>query len=104
MTILQTIIILVVALLAVMFTFQNPHHVQMHFMAWQTGQFPLIALIIVSVLIGVIVAAILSLKSSLKLNRRIRELQFELREVKKDVVKKEPGPPQEQGPGQEDEE
>jgi len=88
--ILQTIIVLVASLLAVMFTLQNPHHVQMRFMAWQTAQFPLIALIIISVLAGVIVAAILSLKTSWQLNRKIRELQAELGAAKQSAVEKEP--------------
>jgi len=88
--ILQTIIVLVASLLAVMFTLQNPHHVQMRFMAWQTAQFPLIALIIISALAGVILAAILSLKTSWQLNRKIRELQAELGAAKQSVVEKEP--------------
>ena len=90
MMILQTIIVLVASLLAVMFTLQNPHHVQKRFMAWQTAEFPLIALIIISLLAGVIVAAILSLKTSWQLNRKIRELQAELGEAKKSAVEKEP--------------
>lgn len=92
MMILQTIILLVASLLAVMFTLQNPNHVQMRFMAWQTAQFPLIALIIISVLLGVIVAAVLNLKNTWTLNRKIRELQAELGETRKSVPVKEDGP------------
>lgn len=92
MMIFQTIILLVASLLAVMFTLQNPNHVQMRFMAWQTAQFPLIALIIISVLAGVIVAALLNLKTSWSMNRKIRELEAELGETRKSVPAKEPGP------------
>ena len=92
MMILQTIILLVAALLAVMFTLQNPHHVQMRFMAWETAQFPLIALIIISALAGVSVAALLSLKSTWQLNRKIRALQMELKEKRKDADETGPEP------------
>lgn len=104
MMILQTIILLVAALLAVMFTLQNPHHVQMRFMAWQTAQFPLIALIIISLLAGVIVAALLNLKSSWQLNRKIRELEAELGEAKNNVTAKGPAAAKEQRSYEEEEE
>ena len=61
-------------------------------MTWQTAQFPLIALIIISVLLGVIVAALLNLKTSWGLNRKIRELQAELGETKNAVPVKETDP------------
>ena len=88
--ILQLILILTTALLAVLFTFQNPHHVQMHFMAWQTTQFPLIALILISMLLGVIITAFMSLKTSLQLSRKIRNLQSELDGLKKNAVGDDP--------------
>ncbi|MDD5657688.1 MAG: LapA family protein [Elusimicrobia bacterium] len=91
--IIQLIVILVAALLAVLFTFQNPHHVQMHFMAWQTAQFPIIALILVSALAGVIMTAVLGLKTSWRLSRRIRELEAELnasRQAKAEEVPERP--------------
>jgi uncharacterized integral membrane protein len=80
--ILQLIVVLAVALMAVLFTFQNPHHVQMHFMAWQTRDFPIIAVILVSALIGVILTALMSLKNSLGLQLRIRRLESELSQLK----------------------
>ncbi|MCB4757012.1 MAG: LapA family protein [Elusimicrobia bacterium] len=79
---IQLILILGISLILVLFTFQNPHPVQMQFMAWQTKEFPLIALILVSALFGVIAAAFLSLKNSLQLKQTIRQLRMELESPK----------------------
>ena len=44
------------------------------------------------IMAGVIVAAVISLKSTWTLNRKIRELQTELKETRKGAVEKEPEP------------
>lgn len=79
---LQLIIILVMSLLLVVFTFQNPHPVQMHFVGWGTKQFPIIGVILISVLVGVIASLMLGLKSSNKLKEEVNQLRSELDELK----------------------
>lgn len=90
---LQLILILILSLFLVLFTFQNPHPVQMHFMAWGPREFPLIAIILISVLGGVIISTMLSIKSTSSLKKMIRDLETELNQIKT------PSPvPEEEGP------
>ena len=79
---LQLIIVLVMSLLLVVFTFQNPHPVNMHFVAWGTKQFPLIGIILISVLSGVIVSLLLGIIGSSKTKKKIQELKTELDNTK----------------------
>ena len=66
---LQLVFILVMALLLVIFTFQNPYPVQMRFMGWQSEQIPVIVIVLISVLIGVIISLIMGLQKQNKLKK-----------------------------------
>ena len=79
---LQLITILVMAMLLVVFTFQNPHPVQMHFVGWGTKEFPVIGVILIAALAGVIISLLLGLKGSNKLKQEMRKLQRELDDFK----------------------
>lgn len=86
---MQLVFILAMALLLTVFSIQNPFPVQMRFMGWQTGQIPLIVIILISVLGGVIVSLVLGLKQSRDLKSMIRQLRTELDEFKTPPVKSE---------------
>lgn len=70
------------ALILVVFTLQNPYPVQVKFMGWQTGQVPIIVVIIISVLVGAIISLMLGLKQTGELKRYIRRLEEENKELK----------------------
>jgi uncharacterized integral membrane protein len=78
----QLIFILGMALVLMVFTFQNPSPVQMRFMGWQTGQIPVIIIILVSLLVGVVVSLLLGVKQTKKLKKVIFQLRTELNESK----------------------
>jgi putative membrane protein len=84
---MQLLFILIMALLLMVFTFQNPYPVQMRFMGWQSGQIPLIMVILISVIMGVVVSLLLGLKQAKELKRNIRQLETELDELKTPPVK-----------------
>lgn len=75
---LQLVIILVMSLLLVLFTFQNPHPVPMRFVGWGTQQFPVIGVVVVSALAGVIVATLWGLSSGSKLKEQLFRLKKKL--------------------------
>ncbi len=79
---LQLALILIISGILVLFTFQNPHPVQMQFMAWRTTSFPMIGLILVSALAGIVASAVLGLKMNMRLQRALRRLRSELDELK----------------------
>ncbi len=80
---LHLIIVLVLSLLLVMFTFQNPHPVQLNFVGWGVKEFPLIAVILLSALGGVIATTLMSIKNSCLQKKTIHELEAELEELKR---------------------
>jgi len=86
---MQLLFILIMALLLMVFTFQNPYPVQMRFMGWQSGQIPLIMVILISVIVGVVGSLLLGLKQARELKRNIRQLTVELDELKTPPVSSE---------------
>jgi len=86
---IQLIFILVMSLLLVVFTFQNPYPVQMRFMGWQSGQIPVIIIVIVSTLAGLIISLLLGLKQISELKKTIRRQQKEINDMKTFPVKTE---------------
>ncbi|MCK4909874.1 MAG: LapA family protein [Planctomycetes bacterium] len=79
---LQLMIILVLALVLVVFTLQNPHPVQMHFVGWGSKEFPVMGVILVAILIGVIISSFLGLKTSKVLKKKIQGLKSEISDLK----------------------
>ncbi|MBI4834650.1 MAG: LapA family protein [Planctomycetes bacterium] len=77
----QLIIILVMALIVVLFTFQNPHPVPMHFVGWGTRDFPVIGVVLISVIAGVILSVLWGLISNSKLKEEIFNLKRKLHKV-----------------------
>ncbi len=86
---MQLLFILIMALLLMVFTFQNPYPVQMRFMGWQSGQVPLIMVILISVIVGVVGSLLLGLKQAKELKRTVHQLKDELDELKTPPVKSE---------------
>jgi len=86
---MQLLFILIMSLLLMVFTFQNPYPVQMRFMGWQSGQVPLIMVILISVIVGVVGSLLLGLKQARELKRNIRQLRVELDELKTPPVSSE---------------
>jgi uncharacterized integral membrane protein len=78
----QLIIILLVALVLVLMTVQNPNPVSVQFLSWEAQQVPLIIIILISLLVGIIISSVLGLIKQSKLKDKIRRLQREIEELK----------------------
>jgi len=78
----QLIIMLLVALVLILMTVQNPNPVSVQFLSWQTQQVPIIIIILISALAGVVVSAVLGLVKQSKLKGKIRQLQREIEDLK----------------------
>ncbi len=78
----QLIIILLVALVLVLMTVQNPNPVSVQFLSWEAQQVPVIIIILISLLAGVIISTVLGLIKQSKLKDKIRQLQREIEELK----------------------
>ncbi|MHC4175056.1 MAG: LapA family protein [Planctomycetota bacterium] len=78
----QLIIILLVALVLVVMTVQNPNPVSVQFLSWEAQQVPVIIIILISLLAGVIISSVLGLIKQSKLKDKIRRLQRELEDLK----------------------
>ena len=78
----QLIIILLVALVLVLMTVQNPNPVSVQFLSWEAQQVPLIIIILISLLVGIIISTVLGLIKQSKLKDKIRRLQREIEELK----------------------
>jgi uncharacterized integral membrane protein len=78
----QLIIILLVALVLVLMTVQNPNPVSVQFLSWEAQQVPVIIIILISLLAGVIITSILGLIKQSKLKDKIRRLQREIEDLK----------------------
>ncbi len=78
----QLIIILLVALVLVLMTVQNPNPVSVQFLSWEAQQVPVIIIILISLLAGVIISTVLGLIKQSKLKDKIRRLQREIEELK----------------------
>ncbi len=78
----QLIIILLVALVLILMTVQNPNPVSVQFLSWQAQQVPMMIIILISLLVGVIISSVLGLIKQSKLKDKIRRLQREIEELK----------------------
>ena len=78
----QLIIILLVALVLVVMTVQNPNPVSVQFLSWEAQQVPVIIIILISLLAGVIISSVLGLIKQSKLKDKIRRLQREIEDLK----------------------
>ena len=78
----QLIVILLVALVLILLTVQNPNHVALQFLSWDAESVPLIVVILISLMAGIIMSSILSLLKQAKLKGKIRSLQREIDELK----------------------
>lgn len=78
----QLIVMLLVALVLILVTVQNPNPVSLQFLSWEAPQVPQIIVILISLMAGVIVSTVLSLKTQWRLKERIRSLTGELEELK----------------------
>ena len=78
----QLIVILLVALVLILLTVQNPNPVTLQFLSWDAENIPLIVVILISLMAGIIMSSILSLLKQAKLKDRIRSLQREIDELK----------------------
>lgn len=78
----QLIIILLVALVLVLMTVQNPNPVSVQFLSWEATQVPVIIVILISLLAGIIISSVLGLIKQSKLKDKIRRLQREIDELK----------------------
>jgi uncharacterized integral membrane protein len=77
------------SLLLVVFTFQNPYPVQMKFMGWQTGQVPVIIIVLISILTGLIISLVLGFKQISDLKKTVRRQKREIEELRMLPINKE---------------
>lgn len=80
------IVTLLVALVLVVMTVQNPNPVSVQFLSWEAPQVPVIVIVLISLSAGVIVSSVLSLIKQSKLRDKIRQQQRELEDLKKPVA------------------
>ena len=78
----QLIIILLVALVLLLMTIQNPNPVSVQFLSWQAPRAPVIIIILISLLAGVIGSSVLGLIRQSKLKDEIRRLENEIEDLK----------------------
>ncbi len=78
----QLIVVLLVALVLILVTIQNPNPVSVQFLSWEAQQVPVIIIILISLLVGIIISSVLSLFKQSKLKENIRQLQREIEELK----------------------
>ncbi|MFC1675466.1 lipopolysaccharide assembly LapA domain-containing protein [Planctomycetota bacterium] len=78
----QLIVILLVAMVLILVTVQNPNPVTLQFLSWDAEGIPLIVVILISLMAGIIMSSILSLLKQAKLKDKIRSLQREIEELK----------------------
>ncbi len=79
---IQLIIMLLVALILILMTVQNPNPVSLRFLSWQARQIPLIVIILISLMVGIIISSVIGLIKQSKLKERIRNLQREVEDLK----------------------
>ena len=75
---IQLIVMLLVAVVLILMTIQNPNPVSLQFLSWQTRGIPQIVVILVSLLAGIILSTVLGLIKQSKLKEAIRRLQEEI--------------------------
>ena len=78
----QLIVILLVAMVLILVTVQNPNPVTLQFLSFDAEGIPLIVVILISLMAGIIMSSILSLLKQAKLKDKIRSLQREIEELK----------------------
>lgn len=78
----QLIVILLVALVLILLTVQNPNPVTLQFLSWNAESVPLIVVILISLMAGIIMSSILSLLKQAKLKDKIRSLQRDIEDLK----------------------
>lgn len=82
----QLIVILLVALVLILLTVQNPNPVTLQFLSWDAESVPLIVIILISLMAGIIMSSILSLLKQAKLKDKIRSLQRDLEDLKSPLL------------------
>ncbi len=75
---MQLIVMLLVAVVLILMTIQNPNPVSLQFLSWETRSIPQIVIILVSVLAGVILSTVMGLVKQSKLKEIIRRLEEEI--------------------------
>ena len=80
------ILSLLVAILAVVFAFQNPAQVDVQFLTFRSVPVPLALVIIVSLLVGVLLGSLFSVPNRLRARGRIKTLERRLAEGETPVV------------------
>ncbi len=77
----QLIVIMLVAVVLILMTIQNPNPVPLKFMSWETRGIPQIVVILVSVMGGMVLSTILGLTKQMKLKERIRRLEEDIEDL-----------------------
>lgn len=76
------IVTLLVALVLVVLTVQNPNPVSVQFLSWEAQQVPVIVIVLISLSSGVIISSVLGLIKQSKLKNKIRQQQRVIEDLK----------------------
>ncbi len=76
------IVTLLVALVLVVMTVQNPNPVSVQFLSWEAQQVPVIVIVLISLSSGVIISSVLGLIKQSKLKNKIRQQQRVIEDLK----------------------
>ena len=77
----QLIVIMLVAVVLILMTIQNPNPVSLQFLSWETRGIPQIVVILVSVMAGMVLSTVLGLTRQVKLKERIRRLEQDIEDL-----------------------
>ncbi len=79
---IQLIVMLLVALILILVTVQNPNPVSLQFLSWQVRPIPQIVIILISLMVGIIISSVIGLIKQSKLKEKVRNLQREVEDLK----------------------
>jgi uncharacterized integral membrane protein len=86
---IKSIIMVIILLFLVTFGVKNSQPIQIYYLNFQTGAFPLYGLVYLCIVIGIVVGMIVGIYDRIDLRRRVKRLERENRELKDKVVEEE---------------
>ena len=86
---IKSIIMVIILLFLVTFGVKNSQPIQIYYLDFQTGAFPLYGLVYLCIVIGIVIGMIVGIYDRIDLRRRVKRLQRENRELKEKAAEEE---------------
>jgi len=86
---IKSIIMVIILLFLVTFGVKNSQPIQIYYLDFQTGAFPLYGLVYLCIVIGIVIGMIVGIYDRIDLRRRVKRLERENRELKEKIVEEE---------------